>query len=82
MQYAARSGCARIVRRCLNFTKGSNIMLSWLTANIGTVLITILLVAVAVIIIVKLKKDRKKGVSCCGGNCAHCAMCGACRQKQ
>ncbi len=57
-------------------------MLSWLTANIGTVLITLLLIAVVVIIIVKLRKDKKKGVSACGGNCAHCAMGCACRQEQ
>ena len=57
-------------------------MLSWLTANISTILITILLIAVVVIIIVKLRKDKKKGVSSCGGNCAHCAMNGACHRKQ
>ena len=56
-------------------------MLSWLSANIGTVLITLLLIAVIVIIIAKLRKDKKKGVSSCGGNCAHCAMGCACRQQ-
>ena len=56
-------------------------MLSWLSANIGTVLITLLLIAVIVIIIVKLRKDKKKGVSSCGGNCAHCAMSGTCHQQ-
>ena len=57
-------------------------MLTWLSANIGTVLITILLIAVVVIIIVKLRKDKKKGVSSCGGNCVHCAMSGTCHQTQ
>ena len=57
-------------------------MLTWLSANIGTVLITILLIAVVAIIVVKLRRDKKKGVSSCGGNCAHCAMSGACQQKQ
>ena len=57
-------------------------MLSWLTANIGTVLITLLLIAVVAVIVVKLRKDKKKGVSSCGGNCAHCAMSGACHQKK
>ena len=55
-------------------------MLSWLTANIGTVLITLLLIAVVVVIAVKLRKDQKKGVSSCGGNCAHCAMSGSCHR--
>ncbi|MBQ6067170.1 MAG: FeoB-associated Cys-rich membrane protein [Clostridia bacterium] len=57
-------------------------MLSWLAANIGTVLITILLIAIVVVIVVKLWKDKKKGVSSCGGNCAHCAMSGTCHQKK
>ena len=57
-------------------------MLSWLTANIGTVLITLFLIAIIVIIVVKLRKDKKKGVSSCGGNCAHCAMSGTCHQKK
>ena len=56
-------------------------MLSWLSANIGTVLITLLLIAVVAVIVVRLRKDKKKGVSSCGGNCAHCAMGGACHQK-
>ena len=57
-------------------------MLSWLSANIGTVLITLLLIALVAAIIVKLRKDKKKGVSSCGGNCAHCAMHGACHQQK
>ncbi len=57
-------------------------MLSWLTANIGTVLITLLLIAIVAVIVVKLRKDKKKGRSACGGNCAHCAMSGTCHQKK
>ncbi len=57
-------------------------MLSWLWANIGTVLITLLLIAIVAGIAVKLRKDKKKGVSACGGNCAHCAMHGACCGKK
>jgi hypothetical protein len=57
-------------------------MLTWLTANLGTVLIALLLLLIVAGVIIKLRKDKKKGVSSCGGNCAHCAMCGACRQNQ
>ncbi|MCR5040787.1 MAG: FeoB-associated Cys-rich membrane protein [Clostridia bacterium] len=57
-------------------------MLSWLAANIGTVLITLLLIAVVAVIVVKLHRDKKKGASSCGGNCAHCAMSGTCHRKQ
>ena len=56
-------------------------MLAWLSANIGTILIVLVLLAVVVGIIVKLRKDKKKGVSPCGGNCAHCAMHGECHPK-
>ena len=43
-------------------------MLSWLSANIGTVLITLLLIAVIVIIIVKLRKDKKRAFRPAAGN--------------
>ncbi len=57
-------------------------MLAWLSANIGTILIVLVLLAVVIGIIVKLRKDKKKGVSSCGGNCAHCAMHGACHREE
>ena len=57
-------------------------MFAWLSANIGTILIVLVLLAVVIGIIVKLRKDKKKGVSTCGGNCAHCAMHGTCHQKK
>ena len=57
-------------------------MFAWLCANIGTILIVLVLALVVIGIIVKLRKDKKKGVSTCGGNCAHCAMHGTCHQKK
>lgn len=57
-------------------------MFAWLGANIGTILIVLVLALVVIGIIVKLRKDKKKGVSSCGGNCAHCAMHGACHQQK
>lgn len=55
-------------------------MFSWIAANIGTILIClVLLLAVAAIVFV-LVCDRKKGKSPCGGNCAHCAMSGSCHK--
>ena len=56
-------------------------MLTWIAANIGTILISAVLLFVVVLIIVKLVKDKKKGKSSCGCNCAHCAMSGSCHQK-
>lgn len=57
-------------------------MLSWLTANIGTVLIVLALIAIVTGVIVKLRRDWKKGRTSCGCGCEHCAMRGACHQKQ
>ena len=48
-------------------------MLAWITENIGTILISAVLLLVVVLIIRKLVKDKKKGKSSCGCNCAHCA---------
>lgn len=56
-------------------------MLAWITENIGTILISAVLLLVVVLIIRKLVKDKKKGKSSCDCNCAHCAMSGSCHQK-
>ena len=56
-------------------------MLAWITENIGTILISDVLLLIVVLIIRKLVKDKKKGKSSCGCNCAHCAMSGSCHQK-
>ncbi|MBR5349583.1 MAG: FeoB-associated Cys-rich membrane protein [Lachnospiraceae bacterium] len=55
-------------------------MLEWIAANIGTILITLLLIMIVAGIVLSLIKDKKQGKSSCGGNCAHCQMCAACRQ--
>ena len=52
-------------------------MLAWITENIGTILISAVLLLVVVLIIRKLVKDKKKGKSSCGCNCARCAMSGS-----
>lgn len=56
-------------------------MLAWITENIGTILISVVLLLVVVLIIRKLVKDKKKGKSSCGCNCAHCAMSGSCHKE-
>ena len=53
-------------------------MFAWIKANLATILICIGLIAIVVAIIVKLVKDKKRGKSSCGCNCAHCAMAGSC----
>ncbi len=58
-------------------------MLSWLGANIGTIVVCIVLACVVCAIVMNMVKDKKKGRSpICGGNCGHCSMGCACRGGQ
>lgn len=56
-------------------------MFAWIAENIVTILICLALAGIVAAIIVKLIRDRRKGKSSCGCNCAHCAMAGACHRK-
>ncbi len=57
-------------------------MFSWLTANLGTILISAGLLAVVILIVVYLLRQKKAGKSSCGAGCAHCAMHGQCHGKR
>ena len=57
-------------------------MLNWISANIGTILTSLILLAVVGLIIRSLLRQKKQGKSSCGCNCAHCAMHGSCHSKQ
>ncbi len=58
-------------------------MLEWFAANLGTILITLVLAAVVTVIIRSMIKTKKRGGSfSCGGKCGHCPMSGkSCRDK-
>ena len=53
-------------------------MASWLTQNIGTILISLLLALIVGGIVYSMIKDKRKGRSSCGCGCANCAMAGKC----
>lgn len=57
-------------------------MFAWIMENIGTILICAVLIAIVAAIVVSMRRDRKKGKSSCGCNCAHCAMSGTCHSKK
>ena len=57
-------------------------MLDWLAQNLGTIIITILLIALVALIVKYLVGQKKKGKTSCGCNCAGCAMRNACHGKQ
>lgn len=56
-------------------------MISWMVANAGTIVITLILALAVAGIIVFLIKEKKQGKSSCGGNCAHCKMCSGCKNS-
>ena len=55
-------------------------MITWLVENLGTILISVVLIALVAAIIRTVIRDKKMGKSTCGGSCASCKMCAACRQ--
>lgn len=62
-------------------------MLTWLTANIGTIVVFVILVVIVGALVRKLHKDRKHGIhSCgghCGGGCPGCTgSCASCHPQQ
>jgi hypothetical protein len=55
-------------------------MLTWLTENLGTIVISLVLIGIVAAIITGMVKDRKKGRGSCGCGCEHCAMNGKCHK--
>lgn len=56
-------------------------MLSWLIDNIGTILISLVLIAAVTGVLLFLRKNKRKGKSPCGCNCGHCPMSGSCHKS-
>ena len=57
-------------------------MFDWLSANLSTIVISAILLAIVILISVYLYNQKKKGKSSCGCNCEHCALHGKCHGKQ
>ncbi len=53
-------------------------MVQWFAANLSTIVIGLILLAIVVAIVVHLVRMKKKGKSTCGCGCSHCAMQGKC----
>lgn len=56
-------------------------MLAWLSENLASIVIVLIVAALVVAVIVKMRKDKKSGKSTCGGNCGCCPMGGSCSAK-
>ena len=56
-------------------------MLDIIMENAGTILVSLLLIGLVAGIIVKLRRDKKRGTCSCGGNCGCCPMGGCCHKQ-
>ncbi len=57
-------------------------MLTWITENMATIIISAVLLATLAAVIVGMVRSKKKGKSSCGCGCANCAMSGECHSKK
>ena len=55
-------------------------MLHWFSENLGTIIISLVLLAVVIAIARYLIRQKRAGKNSCGAGCAHCAMHGSCHQ--
>ena len=56
--------------------------MTWFLNNIGTIIVSAILLAAIALIVRSMRKDKVQGKSSCGGNCAHCgAQCHSCHPK-
>lgn len=56
-------------------------MVKFLLENIGTIIVGLVILAIVVLIIYKMIKDRKKGKSSCGCGCSNCPSSSMCHSK-
>ena len=57
-------------------------MLAWLSENIATILVLLVLVCIVTAILVRQIKNKKGGKSSCGCGCQSCPMSDSCHSKQ
>ena len=57
-------------------------MLDWLVANIGTIVVLLLVIGAVVTVICGMVKDKKQGRSSCGCSCGNCPMSGKCHGEK
>ena len=54
------------------------IIIDWLIANIGSILVGVVVLAVVALVIALMVREKKQGKSSCGNSCASCPMAGTC----
>ena len=53
-------------------------MFSWILENLGTIVVSVIVLAVVVLILYKGIRNKKKGKFSCSSGCANCPMNGKC----
>lgn len=48
-------------------------MLDFITNNLGTLIVGLILLVIVIIVLRSINKDKKNGKSTCGYGCEHCA---------
>lgn len=56
-------------------------MMDLIITNISTILVSLVLIGLVTLVIRKIVKDKKKGITSCGTSCNGCAMAGSCCEK-
>ena len=56
-------------------------MINWIVSNGATIVVSLVLIGLLALIINKLYRDKKKGISACGNACSGCAMSGICKEN-
>ena len=56
-------------------------MLSWLSANLATIIVFLVVALVVGLIIIKMVKDKKAGKSSCSCGCGGCPMKDSCHSN-
>ena len=56
-------------------------MIEWLSDNLGTIIVLLILAVIVGSVIRTLIKNKKKGKSSCGCNCSACPAGGVCHKK-
>ena len=62
----------------MNARKGEPVMIEWIIANGGSVVVSLILLCIVIAIVFKMVRDRRVGKSGCGCGCAGCGEASAC----
>lgn len=56
--------------------------MAWIIENLGTIVVSAVLIALVAAILCYLAGRKKKGKSSCGCGCANCSMSGCCHSEK